>query len=122
MVILVRGSPPPPKDRVELGELFHVHRGQVTGANGVWIHGDHSRDVPRRFLVPAVTRAKELLVADEILRGDSHLRLVIDLPADLEALEANERLAVERFLAGRAFMARITRISPSIVALGGRWD
>ena len=114
--ILVRGSPPPPKDRVELGELFHVHRGQVTGANAVWIHGDHSRDVPRRFLVPAVTRARELLAANEILFGDPHLRLVIDLPTDLDVLDANERLAVERFLAwarvrgaDRSYIARHRR-------------
>ncbi|MGE5780486.1 MAG: Eco57I restriction-modification methylase domain-containing protein [Hyphomicrobiales bacterium] len=114
--ILVRGSPPPPKDRVELGELFHVHRGQVTGANAVWIHGDHSRDVPRRFLVPAVTRARELLASNEILFGDPHLRLVIDLPTDLDVLDANERLAVERFLAwarvrgaDRSYIARHRR-------------
>ena len=49
--------------------------------------------------MPTVTRAKELLIAGEILREDPHLRLVVDLPADLEALEADERLSVERFLA-----------------------
>lgn len=115
--ILVRGGPPPPKDRVELGELFHVHRGQVTGANAVWIHGDHSRGLPRRFLMRTVTRAKELLAAGEILREDPHLRLVIDLPADLDALEADERLAVERFLAwarvhgaDRSYIARHRRV------------
>jgi hypothetical protein len=96
--VFVRGAPSPPMDHVELGELFRVHRGQVTGANGVWIHGEHSRNLPGRFLVPAVTRAKELLVAGEILAGDAHLRRIIDLPVDFGDLELTEKRAIKRFL------------------------
>ncbi len=87
-----------PKDYVELGELCRVHRGQVTGANGVWIAGPHSQDLPRCVLFRTVTRAKELFRADGVLSDTSSLRDVIDLPHDLEHLADDERKAVRRFL------------------------
>ena len=59
----VRGTAVPPADHVELGELFRVHRGQVTGCNRVRIEGPHSPAVPRRFLYPAVTRARSCWAA-----------------------------------------------------------
>ena len=34
---------------MELGELFRVHRGQVTGANAVWIAGPQSRELPEKY-------------------------------------------------------------------------
>jgi hypothetical protein len=45
--------------RAVLGDLFRVHRGQVTGANRVWIAGPRAADLPPRYLLPAVTRARE---------------------------------------------------------------
>jgi adenine-specific DNA-methyltransferase len=87
-----------PEGHVELGELFRVHRGQVTGANRIWIAGAHSRDLPSSVLFPAVTKARELLGAGLALTDFSHLKRVIDLPPDLSVLSEEERRAVNRFL------------------------
>lgn len=84
---------------IQLGELFRVHRGQVTGMNRVWIAGAHSRMLPDSVLFPTVTRAKELIRAGEILMPGVQLRQVIDLPVDLDALVGEERRQVEQFLA-----------------------
>jgi adenine-specific DNA-methyltransferase len=83
---------------VELGELFRVHRGQVTGRNAVWIAGAHSADLPSSVLYAAVTRARELFGTGATLTDASTLRRVIDLPEDLDELSSVERRAVERFL------------------------
>ncbi len=83
---------------VELGELCRVHRGQVTGANAVWITAGPHPLVPARFCVPAVTRARELIVAGPVLAPGAPLRQVISLPADLDDLPGGERAGVARFL------------------------
>jgi hypothetical protein len=90
---------PIPSGYIELGELCRVHRGQVTGGNGVWIEGAYPGDLPGSVLFPAVTRARELLSAGEALEASEHLRRVIDLPADLDALRPGDRSSVDRFLA-----------------------
>jgi hypothetical protein len=96
---VVRHASKPPAGFVELGELVRVHRGQVTGANGVWIAGAYPGLLPKRVLVPAITRARELLAAGEVLRSTRGLRNVIDLPESLVSLLEEERELVERFLA-----------------------
>lgn len=83
---------------VELGELCRVHRGQVTGANRVWIAGRHSEGLPQSVLFPSVTKARELIRAGLVLNDATSLRRVIDLPVDLDVLEGDERRAVDRFL------------------------
>lgn len=98
----------PPADRLELGDLFRVHRGQVTGANRVWIAGPHAAGLPSRLLIPAITKARELLTAGPVLADASVLRRVIDLPADLSALPRAERDAVDRFLAWAAAQGAAT--------------
>jgi hypothetical protein len=45
-----------------------------------------------------VTRARELFEADGLLDDSSKLRFVIDIPIELDALDAAERRAVDRFL------------------------
>jgi adenine-specific DNA-methyltransferase len=106
-----------PAGYIELGELCRVHRGQVTGANRVWIAGEHSAALPEAVLYPAVTRARELLFAGAVLTDPSRLRRVIDLPADLDTLEPTERPSVERFLrwaktvgADHGYIARNRRV------------
>ena len=47
-----------PAGYVELGELCRVHRGQVTGANKVWIAGPHSEGLPESVLFPSVTKLR----------------------------------------------------------------
>jgi adenine-specific DNA-methyltransferase len=87
-----------PAGYVELGELCRVHRGQVTGANRIWIAGQHSVGLPPSVLYPAVTKARELFEAGTVLTDASALRHVIDLPVELSALDEQDRKAVERFL------------------------
>jgi methylase of polypeptide subunit release factors len=87
-----------PEGYIELGELCRVHRGQVTGANHIWIAGPHSRYLPTHLLFRTVTRAKELFRAQGVLSNSSTLRDVIDIPADLDILAEDDRKAVVRFL------------------------
>jgi adenine-specific DNA-methyltransferase len=89
-----------PAGHVELGELCRVHRGQVTGANKVWVTAGNPAGLPGRFLFPAVTRASELFRAGGTLATAARLRSVIDLPADLAELAPAELALVTRFLAG----------------------
>jgi methylase of polypeptide subunit release factors len=95
---LTRAADKPPEGYIELGELCRVHRGQVTGANDVWIAGDHSAGLPASVLFRTVTRARELFEADGLLDDASKLRCVIDLPVDLDELDNAERRAVDIFL------------------------
>jgi len=95
---LTRRGRKPPAGYVELGEICRVHRGQVTGANRIWIAGNHSRGLPESVLYPSVTRAQELYRAGTILDDASILRRVIDIPADLSVLDAETRRKVNAFL------------------------
>lgn len=105
---LARGPAParpasrPPAGHVELGEICRVHRGQVTGANAVWVRRPEQADVPRRFRFPAVTRARELFGAAGVLPDAGSLRVVIDLPAELDELNGAERELVAAFIAAAA--------------------
>lgn len=83
---------------IELGELCRVHRGQVTGANRVWIAGDHSEGLPEEVLFATVTKARELFRAGLVLSDGGDLRKVIDLPVDLSELLVRSRDTVKRFL------------------------
>lgn len=90
---------PVPEGYVPLGELCRVHRGAVTGANSTWITKANDPALPTRALFPSVTKARELFDSpDGVLSSFSSLRAVIDLPADLEELDDEERVQVERFL------------------------
>ncbi len=95
---LTRSAEKPAKGFVELGELCRVHRGQVTGANAVWIAGAHSAGLPESVLYRSITRAREVFEAEGVLRDTRSLRSVIDLPVDLDALDAPERRVVDQFL------------------------
>ena len=101
-----------PAGHVELGELCRVHRGQVTGANKVWITAGRAAALPARFLFPAITRASELFRAGDALTSALGLRRVADLPADLAVLSADEREHVAAFLA----LARAAGAADSYVA------
>ena len=97
--VFVREQRQAPAGFIELGELFRVHRGQVTGGNDVWIDNDAARDVPKQLKPFTVTSARELLAAGAELTSTEGLRRVIDLPAELDTLNVDERKAVQRFLA-----------------------
>jgi hypothetical protein len=95
---LTRSVRPGPAGFIELGELCRVHRGQVTGANRIWIAGIHSKELPESVLYPTVTRAQELFRAGKILLDSSVLRRVIDLPIDLSVFSVIERRKIDQFL------------------------
>ncbi|MCX8281769.1 N-6 DNA methylase [Phyllobacterium sp. 0TCS1.6C] len=95
---LLRQAPLLREGEIELGELFRVHRGQVTGCNAIWIAGPEAEALPERFLFPSVTKARDLLSAGPNLDDATALRQVIDLPVDLDVLDPDERKAVRSFL------------------------
>jgi hypothetical protein len=97
--VIVKPTPSPPSGHVELGEVCRVHRGQVTGANDIWIAGAHSAGLPPFLLKPAVTRARELIEAGDALDSTRHLKRIVDIPADLGEIDSEHRQAVESFLA-----------------------
>ncbi len=113
---LTRVTPKLPEGYVELGELCRVHRGAVTGANNVWITHRGQTDLPESVLFPTVTKARELFMVGTELADANILRVVVDLPVELEVLDATERKAVDRFLrkakragAAEGYIARTRR-------------
>jgi SAM-dependent methyltransferase len=96
--VLIRNSPKPTSGHIELGDLFRVHRGQVSGKNAVWIAGQTARDLPDHFLFPTITRAREIIDCVGSLKETARLKRVVDLPPDLSDLTDDERLRVDRFL------------------------
>ncbi|KVA76469.1 Eco57I restriction-modification methylase domain-containing protein [Burkholderia ubonensis] len=96
--IIVRPAEPVTAGDIELGELFRVHRGQVTGANDIWIAGEHARGLPERVKLPAVTKAKDLIQAGAQLQSTEVLRRVIDLPAEFDDFTKEERSCINAFL------------------------
>jgi len=97
--ILTLGAKQTREGYIELGELCEVHRGQVTGANRVWIAAGHGSMLPQSVLFPTVTRAKELFAAGCVLEDISHLRDVIDIPPDLSVFGKGDRRRIDDFLA-----------------------
>ena len=95
---IVRPSVPDAVGSMELGALCRVHRGQVTGANGIWIAGAHAGELPERVKLPAVTKARDLIQAGAQLRSAAALRRVIDLPPELDDFTNQEQLHIEAFL------------------------
>lgn len=95
---LIRAEAAPDPDMIELGELFRVHRGQVTGSNGTWIENPAMAGIPARYLKATVTRARDIINAGEALVSPAMLKRVLDLPEDLDEMSPKERKAVERFL------------------------
>lgn len=87
-----------PEGFVELGELCRVHRGTVTGANHVWVSATGHPELPSGVLTPSVTKAKELFAAGVSISSAESLRRVVDLPTDLDELDADDRVQVDAFL------------------------
>lgn len=95
---LTRPARKMPEGHVELGELCRVHRGAVTGSNATWVVDSNFALLPDNVLFPSITRARELFDAHSFLHGVTHLRRVVDLPADLDTFEQTERRLINRFL------------------------
>ncbi len=113
---LTRAARAVPEDHIELGDLVRVHRGAVTGRNSTWVVRRDETDLPPEVLFPSVTRAREIFEAGGALASTGHLRLVVDLPADLDAFAGAELRRIEGFLArarrdgaDRGYIARARR-------------
>lgn len=96
--IIVRPTETRREGDIELGELFGVHRGQVTGANSIWIAGEEAKRLPKHLLIPAVTKAKELIMAGERLQDADTLRCIVDIPPELDEFSRSERQRINAFL------------------------
>jgi methylase of polypeptide subunit release factors len=94
---LLRSSAKAPEGFIELGELCRVHRGAVTGANAIWVLRHHAY-LPASVLYPSITRARELFAAGSVLDDGRHLRLVVDIPSELDQLDPSDRKKVDRFI------------------------
>jgi adenine-specific DNA-methyltransferase len=95
---LTRVTPKLPDGQVELGELCRVHRGTATGANSVWVQAALTAALPARVQKPTITKARELFAAGGRLTEADALRLVVDLPTDLEELGPGDRATVLKWL------------------------
>ncbi|SDX57729.1 hypothetical protein SAMN05660209_00750 [Geodermatophilus africanus] len=69
----------------------------MTGANAIWVLAQAGA-LPDSVLFPSVTKARELFAAGPVLADGKGLKLVVDIPADLDCLESDERKAVEVFI------------------------
>ncbi|MBB3196849.1 class I SAM-dependent methyltransferase [Roseateles terrae] len=99
-VLLRGGRPARQPGQMELGELFQVSRGQVTGLNRVWVHGPGAPALPEAYLVPSITDASDISAAPGQEIGPLQtLRRVVCLPRDLAPLPAAHRRAIDTFLA-----------------------
>jgi hypothetical protein len=94
---LLRSQGKAPPGFIELGELCRVHRGAVTGANAFWVVR-HEAGLPTSVLYPSVTKARELFAAGTVLADRQHLRLVVDIPSELDKLGADDQVRVSRFI------------------------
>lgn len=83
---------------VDLGQLFKVSRGQVTGKNAVWVTKDNRFGLPEEYLVPTITDAADIIHAGGRIDDVGALRRVIALPAAFDELEREKYLAIQEFL------------------------
>ncbi len=97
--IIVRPTTPHRDGEIELGELFRVHRGQVTGANNIWIAGKTAENLPDSIKMPSVTKAKDLIEAGDTLGCAKALRRVVDIPVDLDQFNEQDQRHISAFLA-----------------------
>lgn len=84
---------------IELGDLFKVSRGQVTGLNKVWIPGKGAPSLPDRYLRPVIADALDITRAgnsgiDSVLL----LKKLVCLPGSLDEVPAELRAEVDAFL------------------------
>ena len=74
----------------------------MTGANRVWVIDPTDVNLPTTVMFRAITRARELFEAGRELTALDRLRVVVDLPVNLDKFEQAERRAIERFLRAAA--------------------
>jgi adenine-specific DNA-methyltransferase len=122
---LCQPAPLPSMAGMELGELFRITRGQVTGLNAAWVLPEDAPAQWRALGVPSVTRAREIIDGTAAAPDAEHrLKLVVDLPRDLGTLDDAQRAAaaalIERARAMGAHESYIARQRSPWFAVGMR--
>ena len=79
-----------------LGDFFQVKRGIATGANHFFV--SPRAELPRRFLRPVVSRAKELRAAGPRIEDAGALRCLVVLPREFDDLSLDELSLVQAYL------------------------
>jgi len=99
---------------IELGELFRITRGQVTGMNEAWVLPADFGPLPPELALPTVTRAREI-IDGTVVAPDARQRLrqVVNLPRELDSLSPPHRATAQRLIdraqalgADRGYIAR----------------
>lgn len=85
-------------DSVLLGCMLAVKRGHATGSNKTWVVDSDFSAIPSEFLIPTVSRAREIFSHGDRLDSIDFLRRLVVLPADLEGLDDGDGLAVRAFI------------------------
>ncbi|MDP1648819.1 MAG: methyltransferase [Rubrivivax sp.] len=84
---------------IEVGDLFRVIRGQVTGLNTAWVLPSESALLPAALTLPAVTRAREIIDGTVSAPGAlQRLKRVVNLPHELDTVAPDVRPLVDVFL------------------------
>lgn len=96
---LCRAALPEVSVGIELGELFRITRGQVTGSNQTWILPADQQELPAHVTVAAVTRAKEI-IDGSVLACDATtgFKRVVNFPRDLDVLSDEHRQMAQAFI------------------------
>ena len=68
-----------------MGRLFRVHRGQVTGANGIWIASEHTNGLPDRVKVACCHEGQDLIQAGAACGRSKACGVSSTLPVELDA-------------------------------------
>ncbi|MEX2238726.1 MAG: N-6 DNA methylase [Dehalococcoidia bacterium] len=96
------------RDTTRLGQLFRVHRGDVTGANGFFIlsRTEAQERGVERWCRPAITSAEEILSGEGVVRDTAERRLLLDVPRELDrslhpSLDAYLRLGEPTGISGK---------------------
>ena len=84
---------------IELGELFRITRGQVTGCNKTWILPARQSELPDTLTVASVTRAREIIDGSVFAAtSQAGFKRVVNLPRDLDELPDEHRRLAQSFI------------------------
>jgi len=96
--VIIRNEKSPDIGGIRIGDLFRVHRGQVTGANNIWVTANNEFRLPESTLLPTITRAKELISAGSVLGDLAALKKIISLPEDFSSFTRTEIRRIKEFI------------------------
>ena len=78
-----------------------------------------SVELPDSVLYPSVTKARELFASGTHLTSDAHLKCVVDIPLNYQALDEESVYRIERYIAHARSVGADQGISLVIARRGG---